>query len=115
MASDFTVSDVLAWARTKPADERYDFTHAGECALGQFAREVRGYSKLDADCGFYEDHGLVSDALLEAAAGPEDSGDWQTFGAFVERLEQVCPTTPVTRSNWLSIDAYLTDIESMSA
>jgi hypothetical protein len=31
MSAAFTVADVLAWARTKPADQQYDFTEATQC------------------------------------------------------------------------------------
>jgi type IV secretory pathway TrbF-like protein len=35
-----------------------------------------------------------------------------TFGEFAKRLEALCPDTPVTKSDWLSIDAYLTEAVS---
>lgn len=100
--ADFTIADVLAWARTKPADERYDFIKADVCALGQFAREMLGVSRDDAACGDYE-RGIPPELLR--AANSDDAGC--TFGAFVMRLEALAPETVVTKSNWAAIDAYL--------
>ena len=108
-SADFTIADVLAWARTKPAEERYDFTEPSTCALGQFAREVRGYSKLSAA---REDYGLlVSPELRRAAQGDGNiprNVKW-TFGALVTRLEALCPDQVVTPSEWTKLDAYLTE------
>lgn len=97
-APDFTLFDVLAWARTKPADEAYDFVHAETCALGQFAREKLGISEADAKCGLYEIR--CPKALIEAANGFHGSIGW-TFGALVTRLEALCP-----RSEWVRVEAY---------
>jgi hypothetical protein len=38
--TDFTIADVLVWARTKPADEAYNYVDARDCALCQFLRET---------------------------------------------------------------------------
>jgi hypothetical protein len=114
--TDFTIADVLAWARTKPADERYCFTSSGGCALGQFAREMRGFSLMVAARGGYNH--LVSRELFDAAQGAYPrfkycGPDRLTFGAFVRRLETLAPA-PVSET-WSAIDAYLTDIELASA
>jgi hypothetical protein len=37
-----------------------------------------------------------------------------SYGALVERLEALCPETPVTQSNWTAIGAYL-DAEQVPA
>jgi hypothetical protein len=102
---DFTIADVLAWARTKPADEEYDFLDPGVCALGLFARERRGFSKRSAAHERYR--GLVALELRNAVQGvgrgygPER---W-TFGALVTRLEALLPAEPVS-DTWTKADAY---------
>ena len=40
VSPDFTVADVLAWARTKPADEGYNFCDSSACAIAQFGLET---------------------------------------------------------------------------
>lgn len=112
---DFTIADVLAWARTKPADEPYKFSSPKDCALGQYAREERGFSDVEAACEYYRPH--LSGDLIDAALGRY--GRWpdfsrQTFGQLVKRLETLCPTAPVTSCQWAAIDAYLTDIEQVA-
>jgi hypothetical protein len=86
MAADFTIADVLAWARTKPADERYCYVNSGRCAVAQFLIE-----KIDPEAvafpGWWRDslgnsHDL--DPLIDDAAQGDDGP--QTFGAFAQRL-----------------------------
>jgi hypothetical protein len=120
MGSDFTVADVLAWARTKPADEAYDYTRSDNCAICQFLRETGRAARPLVDMTGWEDatkpyqNVKYPDEIAAAAIGRgELRGDnravlW-TFGALVKRLEALCPETPVTGSNWGAIDAYLTD------
>lgn len=79
---DFTLADVLAWARTKPADERYSYCNADNCAVAQFGRET-GRPHL-IDIGFLA---LEDWDLNEAAQGDGDASTW-TFGAFADRLEK---------------------------
>jgi hypothetical protein len=115
MATDFTIADVLAWARTKPADEAYPFISAHGCALGQYAREMRGFSSTEAVCERYRP--LVSNDLFDAALGayyrwPKCTG--KTFGELVARLETLLPAEPVS-DTWTRADAYLTDIEAVTA
>ena len=98
MPNDFSVADVLAWARTKPADETYEFTSAGTCALGQYAREVAGASAWEACCGIYESR--VPRELMRAA----NMGN-ATFGKFVARLEAIVQETKPTP--WLNPQTYL--------
>lgn len=71
-----------AWVRTKPADERYDFTEAGKCAFYQFAVAygLPNPERLS--------HDLPSQLLSPLAYG--DDEDW-TFGALAKRLEKVQP------------------------
>lgn len=102
--ADFTISDVLAWARTKPADERYNFIDAANCALGCFLRETRNVSEIDLyanDPYFAEiEHSPLGRALIGA----------RTYGELVELLERSVPET-----RWAAIDAYLADIEHADA
>lgn len=105
--TDFTVADLLAWARTKPADETYVFVSPAYCALGQFAREMLGFSELDAAC---EAYGPVSEKLLDAALGrfaiypdfPE-----QNFGQLVKRLEMLVQEIPAKPTIWLTPQTYI--------
>ena len=112
-ATDFSIADVLAWARTKPADEAYDYHDICGCALYQFC-EAKGLPV--ASCGGTDwcDHKGNRHRLLPQGCGVASSGPW-TFGAFVKRLEALAPETVVTRSDWTRLDAYLTDIEQVEA
>lgn len=129
MASDFTVADVLAWARTKPADEVYYYQDSFDCALCRFLKNTGRASAPQVSPHGTDDGGFWRDADGERHAYPkelepalasqrpiyEDLWGEETFGALVKRLEALCPETPVTRSDWAVIDAYLTDIEQVSA
>lgn len=120
--ADFTIADVLAWARTKPADEHYSYTSPTNCALCHFLRDT-GRSpepRVRPFCGG-EDGGwrTYGSGNYEYAPYPSElepaliSG--RTFGGLVRELEKLCPEAPVTKADWLRIDAYLTDIEQVEA
>jgi hypothetical protein len=115
MATDFTIADVLAWARTKPADERYDYEDSGNCALCQYLREVTGDEEPSVGSTiYYPITGGVAplpDWANDAAVG-DGKPKSHTFGLFVKRLEALSPDTPVTQSNWSAIDAYLCETVS---
>jgi hypothetical protein len=126
VASDFTIADVLAWARTKPADETYDYVSNFHCALAQFLKAT-GRSVYPMvgpyDWDDYADETMrpplgtypLSDALNSAVS---DEGSFPkdcTFGGLVKRLEALCPETVTTPSEWTKLDAYLADIEQVSA
>lgn len=126
-STDFTIADVLAWARTKPADERYNYSDNTNCALCQFLREtgravsptvVPYFGADDPEGGWRdtEDGDLrqYGAALDDAVRGSSDGRRW-TFGALVKRLEKLAPDTIVTPNQWTRLDAYLTDIETVSA
>ncbi len=114
--TDFTIKDVLEWARTKPADERYNYTMPMSCALCHFLRDTGRCAEpiirpfIDG-CDFFGWRSVSSgdrlykpyDAALEPALMKGG-----TFGGLVRLLEALCPETPVTQSNWSAIDAYLT-------
>lgn len=103
--TDFSVADVLAWARTKPADERYDFTDSTQCAIAQFGAATNR-PELCNLLSRQLQNAVGTDLFFAAVATGGNSSEW-TFGAFVKRLESLCPETPVTKSDWLAIDTYL--------
>lgn len=90
MATDFTISDVLIWARTKPAGETYCYSSNGQCALAQFLRDtgravnpsVNPYSWRD-EANLIERHEYQE--VLNAAVQTHWTND-STFGALVVRL-----------------------------
>lgn len=123
--SNFTIADVLAWARTKPADESYDYASHNNCALCQFVKETgrvafpslggnHGSGATLQDMRTWKTVGVIPDAICKAA-NPGLGEDAKTFGGLAKRLEALLLETPVTPSDWLKIDAYLTDIETVSA
>lgn len=77
VVSDFTVAEIAAFARSKPADETYCFTDADHCAVAQFGRAT-GRNSLVGDRA-----ALSCPFGIFYAAG----SDPFTFGAFAERLE----------------------------
>lgn len=108
------MKDVLAWARTKPADERYSYSDPGDCALCQFLAETGRAKCPRVVPGLWRD-GMDSQRFfafsdaLEAALNSQ-----QTFGALASRLEALLPAEPIS-TTWTKADAYLTDIERVSA
>jgi hypothetical protein len=79
VSPDFTVADVLAWARTKPSGEDYNFRDARNCALAQFGiatgrRHLVGVGEVDAKY-----------PAIYGAVNPLE--DDFTFGGLVKRLE----------------------------
>jgi hypothetical protein len=101
MTPDFSIPQFLAWARSKPADEEYEFCLADECALGQFLQAKCGFSAMDC---YRNDPFARLDISIRQALGTSDS-----FGALVTRLEKLCP------SEWVSVEAYLVEIEQVEA
>jgi hypothetical protein len=119
--ADFTIADVLAWARTKPADEHYRYNDNTNCALCQFLRETGRARAPSAGSVTWADweSGIPYRGRWIDHPIPQEIGRAvcrvRTFGDLVEQLEKLCPETPVTPSNWAAIDAYLTDIEQVEA
>jgi hypothetical protein len=118
-APDFTIADVLAWARTKPADEVYNYADFRNCAICQFLKEtgrcadpaVTG-SRWRCRSRGGRIYASFDKRINAAANGPRYK---DTFGELVERLEKLCPETHVPPSAWARLDAYMADIELASA
>lgn len=91
---DFTLADVLAWARTKPADETYEFFDACGCAMGQFLLAAGIARRPHVDLNRWQE-GSGEDAQQhhfderahKAAHNNFERSGW-TFGAFADRLEK---------------------------
>lgn len=89
MATGFTIADVLAWARTKPADEEYEYCSNDNCAVAQFLKETGRSKEPSVDPFFWTDNRGKErriDPLIDDAATPP-SMTKQTFGEFAKRLE----------------------------
>jgi hypothetical protein len=80
VTQDFTLADVLAWARTKPADEEYRYEDSHYCAVAQFGRATGRPRLIGVGTSFEIDK--FCPGLGKAAV----SGNL-TFGAFTKRLE----------------------------
>lgn len=119
MSQDFTIADVLAWARTKPADKAYDYGSNGNCALCQFLRETGRCATPSVGGRTWSDRSLWSGrASYPTFDIPDPIGTAliaETFGQLVSRLEKLAPERVVTPSEWTRLDAYMVDIESVSA
>lgn len=109
---DFTISDVLAWARTKPADERYDYDDVANCAMCQFLRDTGRASDPNVGSLTWDD----LDNLETLDSVPFDprldkvvKHGSHTFGALVTRLEALCPDQVIPPSEWTRLDSYMTD------
>lgn len=81
---------VLEWARTKPADERYNYVSNCGCAVAQFLKDtgrcrdpmVLASAWYDRSDGYTGLHRLPLSVDYAASALPH------TFGAFADRLEK---------------------------
>jgi hypothetical protein len=123
--ADFTIADVLAWARTKPADESYSYGSNTDCALCQFVRETGRVRQPTAGASYLNAWELaphlgrklfslpIPNELNDAVCAIDE--EQATFRTLVKRLEALCPDAPVPSSEWTRLDAYLTDIELASA
>lgn len=79
----FTVDEFAAWARTKPADEPYDYRGGINCALEQFLRETGRATKPYVRCFTYRCDDGVTRFIPEPL---DDALPALTFGELVERL-----------------------------
>lgn len=85
--TDLSISNVLAWARTKPPTETYEYTDISSCALSQFLRDSGSPSPI-VTAKYYQrtptEPYRVVDVELNEAVGSEP----HDFGALVARLER---------------------------
>jgi hypothetical protein len=95
--ADFTVAEFLDWARTKPADQGYNYCDPKNCAISQFGRET-GRKHLVM---LYSDQ-VKALPIYEAVIGH----NW-SFGALVKRLETIVQETPAKPSLWLNPQTYV--------
>jgi hypothetical protein len=90
VSPDFTLEDVLAWARTKPADEPYWYGSCNNCAIAQFLRETGRAERPEVELdGAWIDvvgdgNGYAPVAVNTAATA---FGSAATFGRFAARIE----------------------------
>ena len=104
MATDFSIPEFLAWARTKPADEVYNVNNPSVCALGQYGTAT-GRNFVCASPEY-----KLGIRGLERALGFGQNSDAWTFGQLVTRLEALLPA-PVISDTWTRPDAYLSDLD----
>ena len=71
----------LAWVKSKPADEYYEWTDSCKCACGQYFGDGCWVSKV-MDIQFYEG------VNFNSIAGHTISKDDWTFGKLAQRLER---------------------------
>lgn len=102
MSATFTAADVLAWARTKPADETYCYTDPGNCALCQFLRDTGRALEPRVAPPAWREGVLSKDRLPYPVALEDPLALSDTFGELVERLEKLVPPSP-----WLDPQTYL--------
>lgn len=95
MALSFTHA-ILEWARSKPADEAYDYCSPDSCAISQFLRDTGRAAKPMVALNRWDDWSSkshfplrhkfdtrIDDAAIDAGADFPD----RTFGGFAKRLE----------------------------
>lgn len=90
MALSFSQS-CLEWARSKPADEAYDYHSCERCAIALFLLET-GRANPPAVGNIYWQSGYgaphrLPERVSAAARNDYDRSGW-TFGAFADRLER---------------------------
>lgn len=88
MAQSLT-QQLVAWVRTKDADEAYDYRDPWGCPFFLFLKEA-GYPVVSVDPDVWEDvdgheHDLPDG--LDEALSPADIDALHTFGALLTRLE----------------------------
>jgi hypothetical protein len=102
---DFSVADVLAWARTKPAGEVYNYVDPTNCALCQFLRETGRATEPNVNPFTWRD-GVKATKRFSLPNGLDAALSEDTFGALATRLEALIPEP---RSVWTHQVAYLSD------
>lgn len=114
--ANFTIADVLAWARTKHPSEGYDYGDNDNCALCQFLRETGRASEPSVGgltWSEWRGKSLLYSRPIPIPLNTALIG--ATFGNLVQRIEALCPEAIVTPSEWTRLDAYMVDAETVSA
>ena len=101
--ADFSVSDVLAWARTRPADELYDFGDADNCAIAQFGRATDRPHLVGVSSNIFTPE--LRRALHPGTAERGCSIGFYRFGGLVTRLEALLPAA--VSDTWTKAESYL--------
>jgi hypothetical protein len=91
VSPDFSLSEFLAWARTKPAGERYCYFETGHCAVARFLRDTDRAARPNVGGTYWEDLALPfgrrpEHSIPEAARVPL-LREPHTFGALAARIE----------------------------
>jgi hypothetical protein len=84
----FTIEDVLAWARTKKPNSRYDYL-CNRCAVGQFLTDTGRATNPTMGSTWFRNEGEHFPASHEFDPRIDQAarGEPRTFGKFAERLE----------------------------
>jgi hypothetical protein len=91
VSPDFTVAEFLAWVRTKPADEEYDYGAPHDCAICQFLKATaRTAPNAVIGMVYWVDVNGDARRIPFSVDKAADNGgqDW-TFGALAKRLETI--------------------------
>jgi hypothetical protein len=99
-STDFTIAEFLTWVRTKPADERYSYYDARNCAVAQFGKATGRRELIGVG-----DAEIFGDAVYRAV---NDDDEECTFGKLAVRLAAICPVKPIS-DTWTKADAYLSE------
>lgn len=86
----FTLESLIAWLRTKDADEAYDWHDCqGRCLIGQYSSEHGGPRYYHDQCDLFAQvaDGKPSSGLLDGGCRAEliAQGEPHTFGAALSR------------------------------
>ena len=105
--TDFTLSQILAWARTKPAEEAYEYTANENCALCQFIRETGRADHPSVGAHYWNEwEGVTYGRLIARHTFPDGLANTlqaRSFGELVSRLEKLVPP----ETHWLCPETYL--------
>lgn len=120
---DFSIADVLKWARTKPADGGYYYGDCNDCALCHFlidtgrskAPQVSPYlSPEDSTAGWRHEGQDYSERRHYPYVLEDALATAHTYGELADLLEAILPAEPIS-DTWTKADAYLTDVEAVQS
>jgi hypothetical protein len=85
-ADPFTLESLIAWLKTKPANERYNYAFHDSCMIAQYLTDM-GYRNVSVGaCGRWDADGASGDLVQFAAIAIARARctEW-TFGAALKR------------------------------